>query len=74
MQAKQDSAYLWKPHAEAIAYIVGQSPTTLAQGERMISTAQSRGLEDKVAAMKATMIKLRVAVQEATALLRTIGT
>ena len=74
MQAKQDSAYLWKPHAEAIAYIVGQGPTVLAQGEQMISTAQTRGLEEKVAAMKATQIRLRVAVQEATALLRTIGT
>jgi hypothetical protein len=31
-------------------------------------------LEDKVAAIKATGIKLRVAVQEATGLLRTIGT
>jgi hypothetical protein len=73
MQAKQDSAYLWKPHAEAIAYIVGQSPAILAQCEQMISTAQSRGLEEKVSAIKATAIRLRVAVQEATAVLRTLG-
>jgi hypothetical protein len=73
LRAKQDSAYLWKPHADSIAYLIGQGPAIFGQGEQMISVADKRGLGDKVAAMKATCLRLRIAFQEATALLKTIG-
>ena len=73
MKAKQDSAYLWKPHADSIAYLMHSSRYVFDKANVTLATAETRGLDEKVAAMKATMIKLRMAMQQSAALLTALG-
>lgn len=70
---KQGSSYLWKPHADAITYLINRSRTAFAAAEEMIMLAEKRGLTDKAAALKATALKLRVALQQTAASLKTAG-
>jgi hypothetical protein len=70
---KGGSAYLWKPHADAITYIVHRSQEQFAVVNQMIETCEKRGLKDKAEALKASALKLRVALQQSAAALKTAG-
>jgi hypothetical protein len=70
---KQGSAYLWKPHADAIAYIIQRSQDAFATANQMIELAEKRGLQDKAGALNASCLKLRQALQHSAALLKTAG-
>jgi len=69
---KQNSSYLWKPHADAITYVMQAANDTFKRANVVMETAEKRGLEDKVAAIKATMLRVRVAMQEAAVTLRNV--
>lgn len=57
--AKQDSAYLWKPHADALTYLIAAAGRVFSVSTRILSTAEQRGLNDKAKAMTASLDKLR---------------
>lgn len=70
---KHSSAYLWKPHADAIAYIIQRSQDAFASANHMVELAEKRGLNDKATALKATSLRLRQALTESAAKLKTAG-
>lgn len=57
--AKRGSEYLWKPHADSLAYLLASANRETENAGALIGLAQQRGLADKIAAMKATVDKLR---------------
>lgn len=73
-RAKQSSAYLWKPHADAMAYIINAATGVLTTGNQILEMAEKRGLEDKATGLKATIVKLRMALQQAATTLKSVGT
>src|SRR4051812_23692782 len=44
---KQGSAHLWKPHTDAIAYVVNTSGNAMRAANEILTMAQQRGLADK---------------------------
>ena len=70
--AKRSSEYLWKPHADALAYLLASANRETESAGALIGLAQQRGLSEKIAAMKATIDKLRVQSQQAAATLQTM--
>lgn len=56
---KANSAYLWKPHADALAYLLTTLERLSAEAEGVAAVARSRGLQDKVTALEASLSKLR---------------
>jgi hypothetical protein len=70
---KQGSAYLWKPHADAIAYIIHRSQEAFGVANQMMDLAEKRGLQDKAAALRASSLKLRDMLTHSAALLKTAG-
>src|SRR5581483_4453896 len=66
---KQSSAYLWKPHAAELAWLLQLSRRTQETANELITIAQQRGLVDKVNSMNASLQKLRSQVQVAAKLL-----
>jgi hypothetical protein len=70
---KQGSAYLWKPHADAIAYIIHRSQEAFGVANQMMDLAEKRGLQDKAAALRASSLKLREMLTHSAALLKTAG-
>jgi hypothetical protein len=70
---KQSSAYLWKPHADAIAYVIHRSQEAFGTANQMIELAEKRGLQEKAAALKASSLKLREMLTHSAALLKTAG-
>jgi hypothetical protein len=58
--AKQDSAYLWKPHADALTYLIAAAGRVFAVSTNLLSTAEQRGLTDKVKGLNASLEKLKV--------------
>lgn len=70
---KKSSSYLWKPHADAITYIINASNEIFALANSMVDTCEKRGLADKAAASKATILKLRMELQKSASLLQTAG-
>jgi hypothetical protein len=73
-RAKQSSAYLWKPHADALTYIIGSSTQIIENASQILAMAEKRGLADKVTALKASIVKLQAALQQAAATLKSVGT
>jgi hypothetical protein len=69
--AKRSSAYLWKPHADALTYLLASANRETETAGALIGLAQQRGLNDKIAAMKATVDKLRGQCQNVAAALQT---
>ncbi len=61
--AKQSSAYLWKPHADALAWLISTAQKTQEQCGAVLAIAEQRGLADKAAALAASAQKMRQQVQ-----------
>lgn len=68
--AKRSSAYLWKPHADALTYLLSCANRETETAGALIGLAQQRGLNDKISAMKTTVDKLRGQCQHAAATLQ----
>lgn len=70
---KQNSSYLWKPHADAISYFLNSAPRIYERATAMMETAKQRGLEEKANAMQATVTKLKGEMQRAATVLQSVG-
>jgi len=64
-QAKKTaSQYLWKPHADSLAYLLAAANAEIAKAGELLELAQKRGLTEKVNALKLAMEKLRSSSRE----------
>jgi hypothetical protein len=60
---KQSSAYLWKPHADALAFLIAAAQKLQEQCGSVLAVAERRGLADKVTAIANSLQKMRQQVQ-----------
>jgi hypothetical protein len=65
--------YGWKPHADALAHLLIVGRAALENALRLQTTAQQRGLTEKVAAMTESAEKLRECTKSAAEALQSIG-
>jgi hypothetical protein len=56
---KAGSAYLWKPHADALGYLVSTLERLGMEAEQVMAVARARGLQEKAATLSASLDKLR---------------
>jgi hypothetical protein len=56
---RQHSAYLWKPHADSLAFLLQLANRLQEECAAILHVAESRGLTEKASAMNATLQKLR---------------
>lgn len=56
---KASSAYLWKPHADALGYLVSTLERLSMEADQVMAVARARGLAEKAAALSASLEKLR---------------
>ena len=56
---KAGSAYLWKPHADALGYLLATLERLNMEAEQLMAVARARGLAEKAAALRASVDKLK---------------
>jgi hypothetical protein len=56
---KANSAYLWKPHADALGYLVSTFERLSMEAQQVMAVARARGLAEKATALSASLEKLR---------------
>ncbi len=56
---KASSAYLWKPHADALGYLVSTLERLSMEANQVMAVARARGLSDKASALDASLEKLK---------------
>ncbi len=56
---KAGSAYLWKPHADALAYLLTTLDRLSMEAEQLMAVARARGLADKAASLRQSVDKLK---------------
>jgi hypothetical protein len=56
---KATSAYLWKPHADALGYLLSTLERVNLEAQQIKGIAQQRGLQDKANSVDATLDKVR---------------
>jgi hypothetical protein len=56
---KSASAYLWKPHADALGYLLSTLERIYMEAEQIKVIAQQRGLQDKATAVDLTIEKVK---------------
>lgn len=72
LKHKQNSAYLWKPHADALVVLLESMGAVNDEATQVAAMAQSRGLPEKVKAMNASLHKLREKSEQVVKLLKTV--
>lgn len=63
-RAKQRSSYLWKPHADSLAYLLATTARCVEACGGLSAVAEERGLTAKVNALNASLQRLRMAAQD----------
>lgn len=58
-RSRLSSAYLWKPHADSLAYLLTLGNRLQEECASIIQVAEARGLKDKVETMNATLQRLK---------------
>jgi hypothetical protein len=58
-RSRTNSAYLWKPHADSLAYLLHLATRLQEECGSIIQVAEARGLKDKVEAMSGTLKRLK---------------
>jgi len=56
---KASSAYLWKPHADALGYLVSTLERLSMEAEQVMAVARARGLAEKASALSVSLERLR---------------
>ncbi|HLW54047.1 MAG TPA: hypothetical protein VKW06_14515 [Candidatus Angelobacter sp.] len=56
---KAASAYLWKPHADALAYLLATLERLNMEAEQLMAVARARGLAEKATALRSSVDKLK---------------
>ena len=72
-RSKQHSAYLWKPHADSLAYLLRLSQESQERGQQLITLATERGLVDKAKSISASLERLQEQVKIVADALRSLG-
>ena len=72
-ESKQNSEYLWKPHADSLGFLLPAANKALDGADKMCGVAEQRGLAEKVAAMKTSAQRLRDAVKRSAQLLDSVA-
>ena len=68
-EKKSASQYLWKPHADALAFLLTAANKSLQDAAGLLQMARDRGLNDKATNMQGSVEKLRNQIEQvATAL------
>jgi hypothetical protein len=62
--SKLQSAYLWKAHADSLAYLLTAGQKAIETGEPILKAAEERGLAEKVYVFKTAMHRLRTQAAE----------
>ncbi|HEU5402603.1 MAG TPA: hypothetical protein VFU86_14670 [Terriglobales bacterium] len=73
-KAKRNSAYQWKPHADALSVLLNIGREINNRAMTVAELAERRGLSDKSDAIQASLAKLRDQVQMVAETLQTLGT
>ncbi len=63
--SKKTSAYLWKPHADALTWLMTAAQKLQDQSADILRTAEQRGLTEKATALNGALQKVRAQVQSA---------
>jgi hypothetical protein len=56
---KASSAYLWKPHADALTYLLTTLDRLNMEAQQLMAVARARGLADKATALQVSIDKLK---------------
>jgi hypothetical protein len=56
---KAGSAYLWKPHADALGYLVSTLERLSMEAEQVTAVARARGLQEKAGALSGSLERLK---------------
>ncbi len=70
---KSSSAYLWKPHADALVHLLSIRDRMSMEAEQLKTVARNRGLQDKAVAIDASLEKLKSYAQTVTATLQAVN-
>lgn len=62
-KSKQGSAYLWKPHADALTWLLTSAQKAEQQCGEVLKIAEQRGLAEKALALNASIQKLKTQIQ-----------
>jgi hypothetical protein len=73
-ESKQNSEFLWKPHADSLTFLLTVATTTLDQAMKLSAIAEQRGLADKASALKTSAQRLQSDIQRAARALETVTT
>lgn len=73
-KAKRNSAYLWKPHADSLSYMLKMGREIDSRAMVLAELAERRGLVDKMNAVNQSLAKLREQVQIVAEALQTLDT
>ncbi|HJX01252.1 MAG TPA: hypothetical protein VJ453_13860 [Terriglobales bacterium] len=71
-QQKQSSAYLWKPHADSLMYLIKLFERLQDQAAAAVAAAEERGLKEKAAVLKTALGNLQSELQNASRSLQTL--
>jgi len=69
-KSKRSSAYLWKPHADALTCLLVIGDRSLKESARVAVLSDNRGLADKAKAMHVTRDKLQEVLRQVSELLQ----
>ena len=58
-RARLNSAYLWKPHADSLTYLLHLGSRLQEECGSIIHVAEARGLKEKVDSMNTTLLRLK---------------
>jgi len=64
-ESKQNSEFLWKPHADSLSYLIEVAGNATDEGARIAALAEQRGLGEKANAMKTSAQRVQNEVQRA---------
>jgi hypothetical protein len=73
-QEKQNSAYLWKPHADSLMYLMKFFERLQEEANELVAAAGQRGLTEKANAVTTARNNLHAALQSATQSLQSLQT
>jgi hypothetical protein len=71
-QQKQSAAYLWKPHADSLMYLMSFFERLQEQTKEVIAAAEQRGLAEKAKGLTTALANLHAALESATQSLRSL--
>lgn len=73
LKQRQSSAYLWKPHADSLTYLVERASQLVRESAAIEITAQKRGLTEKVKALESSLARMQQQSSAATELLQAVS-